>query len=201
MLRRALQRLRVARGSRPVGGLSAGPRRGRSQSRLRQALPADDDPADPAAWRAPDRPDRGLHRQRRADPAAERADRTHSVAPRAHPRGPTPRSEDWQVVVNTVEELVSDGVPPSNREIRDLLLPAIDDLPDRDDLPAGFRLVLREIDRFLATRATPPQGGGWLRPACRGEGGRTAARGPERRPDRRRPRAARPRRPCGGPWT
>jgi hypothetical protein len=31
----------------------------------------------------------------------------------------------------------------------------IDSLPDRDDLPHGFRLVLREIDRFLATR-TPP---------------------------------------------
>jgi hypothetical protein len=32
----------------------------------------------------------------------------------------------------------------------------IDDLPDRDDLPPGFRLVLREIDRYLAIR-TPPQ--------------------------------------------
>ena len=51
-----------------------------------------------------------------------------------------------------MEEMVGDGVPPSNREIRDLLLPVVDDLPDRDDLPPGFRLVLREIDRFLATR-------------------------------------------------
>jgi hypothetical protein len=63
--------------------------------------------------------------------------------------------QDWQAVVSAVEEMLGDGVPASSREIRDLLLPVIDDLPDRDDLPHGFQLVLREIDRFLATR-TPP---------------------------------------------
>ncbi len=62
------------------------------------------------------------------------------------------KEQDWQAVIDAVEEMVGDGVPPSNREIRDLLLPVVDDLPDRDDLPPGFRLVLREIDRFLATR-------------------------------------------------
>ena len=50
--------------------------------------------------------------------------------------------------------MVAEGLPPSSREVRDLLLPVIDDLPDRDDLPEGFRLVLREIDRFLASRPT-----------------------------------------------
>jgi hypothetical protein len=64
---------------------------------------------------------------------------------------------DWQTVVMSVEEMIREGVPPSNREIRELLLPVIDNLPGRDDLPHGFRLVLREIDRFLATR-TPPSG-------------------------------------------
>ena len=67
--------------------------------------------------------------------------------------------QDWQAVVDAVEEMIKDGVPPSNREVRDLLLPVVDDLPDRDDLPAGFRLVLREIDRFLAARAGPEAGG------------------------------------------
>ena len=32
------------------------------------------------------------------------------------------------------------------------LLPVIDSLPERTDFPAGFRLVLREIDRYLARR-------------------------------------------------
>ena len=59
---------------------------------------------------------------------------------------------DWQVIIKTVDELVGDGVPPSNREIRELLLPVIDEIPDRDDSPDGFRLILREIDRFLARR-------------------------------------------------
>jgi hypothetical protein len=50
--------------------------------------------------------------------------------------------------------MVGEGVPPSNTEIRELLLPVLDDIPERDDLPDGLELVLREIDRFLATRPT-----------------------------------------------
>ena len=57
--------------------------------------------------------------------------------------------------MGAVDELVAEGIAPSNREIRELLLPLIDDMPDRDDLPPGFRRVLREIDRFLAIRSLP----------------------------------------------
>ena len=46
----------------------------------------------------------------------------------------------WSIVV---DEVVGTGIPPSNREIRDLLLPLIEELPARDDYPAGFRRVLR----------------------------------------------------------
>jgi hypothetical protein len=59
---------------------------------------------------------------------------------------------DWQAIIKTVDEMVGEGVPPSNREIRELLLPVLEDIPERDDLPDGLELVLREIDRFLATR-------------------------------------------------
>ena len=62
--------------------------------------------------------------------------------------------ESWRAVVDVVEELVADGLPPSSRELRDLLLPFLDDMPEVDDPPPGFRLVLREIDRYLATRAS-----------------------------------------------
>ena len=60
---------------------------------------------------------------------------------------------DWRAVIDVVEDLLGKGVPPSSREIRELLLPTIDELPDMDDMPPGFRLVLREIDRFLATHS------------------------------------------------
>lgn len=64
----------------------------------------------------------------------------------------------WRTLINTVEELISGGMPPSNRELRDLLLPVVDHLPEPEvlpglaELPPGFTLALREIDRYLANR-------------------------------------------------
>jgi hypothetical protein len=63
--------------------------------------------------------------------------------------------DNWMAMINVVDEIVGEGVPPSNREIRELLLPVIDELPERNDYPDGFRLALREIDRFLSTRSAP----------------------------------------------
>ena len=60
----------------------------------------------------------------------------------------------WRSVIEAVEQAVGEGVPPSSREIRGLLLPHLDDLPEGADLPGGFRRVLRAIDRYLATRPT-----------------------------------------------
>ena len=51
---------------------------------------------------------------------------------------------------------MNDGLPASNRELRELLVPVIEYLPDLPDLPNGFLLVLREIDRFMAT-CPPPE--------------------------------------------
>jgi hypothetical protein len=62
--------------------------------------------------------------------------------------------EDWPAIIRGVDDLVAEKVAPSNREIRELLLSVLDDIPEAHDLPAGCRLVLREIDRFLATRRT-----------------------------------------------
>jgi hypothetical protein len=59
---------------------------------------------------------------------------------------------EWYVLIDVVNEIVAGGIPPSNRELRDLLLPVIDEVPARDEYPENFRRVLREIDRFLATR-------------------------------------------------
>jgi hypothetical protein len=59
---------------------------------------------------------------------------------------------DWEVIASTVDELVADGLPPSNRELRELLLPVLEDVPELDPVPAGFQLALREADRYLAER-------------------------------------------------
>src|SRR5262249_19093163 len=64
---------------------------------------------------------------------------------------------DWQTIVEAVAGLVQDGVPPSNSEVRDLLLPILEDLPESLELPRNFQLVLREIDRYLASRASKPE--------------------------------------------
>lgn len=63
-------------------------------------------------------------------------------------------SHDWKRIVESVTELVEDGMAPSNVELRELLLPLVDVVPDAgDDAPQPWRLVLREIDRWLATQA------------------------------------------------
>jgi hypothetical protein len=123
------------------------------------------DPADPATWRVLiDRIEVFTASDDQTRQQKERIERIRQPLDRIH--AGQPADDDWQVVVDTVEELIGDGVPPSNREIRDLLLPAIDDMPDHDDLPTGFRLVLREIDRFLSTRATAPKvAAGYVPPA------------------------------------
>jgi hypothetical protein len=63
--------------------------------------------------------------------------------------------DDWHALVTIIDEFVNGGIPPSNREIRELLLPVIEELPAANDYPSGFRRVLVEIDRFLATRGVP----------------------------------------------
>jgi hypothetical protein len=62
--------------------------------------------------------------------------------------------QEWQLVVEMVDRLVASGVPPSNRELRNALLSRIECLPERDDLPSGFRRVVCEIDRYLSLRSS-----------------------------------------------
>ena len=98
-----------------------------------------------------------------------------------HQRG-AELSHDWKTVMDTVDQMVRDGVPPSNAEVRDLLLPVLDAVPETPEaeVPAGFERVMREIDRYVASR-----------PAPRTPGARTT------RPRRRPPRLRRPRNCCG----
>lgn len=60
--------------------------------------------------------------------------------------------DHWRTVAAAIDALVRDGLPPSHRETRDLLLPFLDDIPHLEDAPVGFQRTLREIDRYLANR-------------------------------------------------
>ncbi len=63
--------------------------------------------------------------------------------------------EQWQSVNRFLDDLVNDGMPPSHVQVRELLLPVIDDMPEGIQVSRGFALVLRECDRFLASRPHP----------------------------------------------
>ena len=56
---------------------------------------------------------------------------------------------DWQKVSSTIDEMVHDGLPPSNVKLRGLLLPFLDQLPELVERPVGFSRVLNEINRYL----------------------------------------------------
>jgi hypothetical protein len=59
---------------------------------------------------------------------------------------------DWHKVVDAIATLVDEGLPPSSVDLRNLVLPIADAFPDDLELPKNVELVLREIDRYLATR-------------------------------------------------
>lgn len=60
----------------------------------------------------------------------------------------------WRTVADDVDELVRNGLPPSNVELREMLIDHVEQLPELADMPMGFQLTIREIDRFLAASPT-----------------------------------------------
>ncbi len=69
---------------------------------------------------------------------------------------PQGAEDHWRILIGSVDILVTDGLPPSNRELRELLVPAIELLPENTEIPETVVLVLREIDRYLAS-CPPPE--------------------------------------------
>ena len=63
--------------------------------------------------------------------------------------------EAWREVIGTVGKLVEDGMAPSSRELREILMPIIEDVPDTEEPPRGFQLVLQQFDRYLALHSSP----------------------------------------------
>lgn len=67
--------------------------------------------------------------------------------------------DDWRIIAASLDQLVRDGTPPSNIEIRELLLPVIEQVPGdlEENMPQGFQLVCREIGRYLESRPAAPE--------------------------------------------
>jgi hypothetical protein len=116
-----------------------------------------DDPADPAGWpglrdriaELGGRLRRGKDREKRRKGLFNQA-RYHLRRIENDPKGD--HRHDWVKVAEAIGTLVDDGLPPSNVELRDLVLPIADEFPDDMPLPKGVEIVLREIDRYLASR-------------------------------------------------
>ena len=62
-------------------------------------------------------------------------------------------SHHWTAIAQDVEALIADGLPPSNLELREMLLPFVESFPELASMPKGFQLTVREIDRYLASMA------------------------------------------------
>ena len=45
---------------------------------------------------------------------------------------------NWKKVIDVIQEMVTDGIPPSNSDLRELLLPIVDDMPDLAISPPVF---------------------------------------------------------------
>ena len=71
---------------------------------------------------------------------------------------PEESASEWPRVLELIEELVTNGLPASNAELRDMLLPVFEDIPDDPPPTPNMEHVLKEIDRYLDTRpeADPP---------------------------------------------
>lgn len=67
---------------------------------------------------------------------------------------PTALADEWPRVVELLDQVVSAGVPPSNLELREMLLPVYDHLPD--DLPTsvGAERVFRAIELYRDAQPT-----------------------------------------------
>jgi hypothetical protein len=113
-----------------------------------------DDPADPEKWlsRVEDvaRVRQSLEKRRQSeDERRKLLNRARYHAKKARDAmSPADAEDNWKRLAGAVEQIVGGGVPPSDREIRELLLPLLDDLPELDFGP-NMRAVLDEADRYL----------------------------------------------------
>lgn len=119
-----------------------------------------DDPADPAGWR--DLQERIANLDSEIEEVRKQEKQRIKLLGKGKYHARLLRegkgsADDWNKVVGVVESLVNDGIPPSNTDIRDMLVSIIDEMPDDLEIPPGLQRVLTEIDRYLAGQMLPVQ--------------------------------------------
>ncbi len=65
---------------------------------------------------------------------------------------PTASEGSWTKIINSVDQLISNGLPPSNADLRSILIGHLDDLPENVELPDGFKKFMTAVDSYLATQ-------------------------------------------------
>jgi hypothetical protein len=70
---------------------------------------------------------------------------------------PAAAAGEWGRVLELLEEVVDGGVPPTDRELRELLLPVWNTYPEELPRGPGAERVFRAVDEFLAAKPPPPQ--------------------------------------------
>jgi hypothetical protein len=71
---------------------------------------------------------------------------------------PQSAAAEWPRALELLDEVVAAGVPPSNAEVRDLLLPVLDTLPEDQEPGPNAERVFRAVNEYLATRPAPAAG-------------------------------------------
>ncbi len=69
---------------------------------------------------------------------------------------PDKAQEEWEQIIKIISDLVKDGLPSSHPELREALMPIMDEMPDIDPVPKEFQWVLRDIDKSLAKAVPTP---------------------------------------------
>lgn len=119
-----------------------------------------DDPADPSGWldlqqRIVDLRGRFDSRRQRARKRQEQLNKVRFHSRQIERAAATEdRTDDWKKIEDCMERLLDGGMKPSDAEVRELLLPWIDRIPDAFEPAVGLGRVLHEIDRYLASRET-----------------------------------------------
>ena len=68
---------------------------------------------------------------------------------------PATAAAEWPRVLELFEEVVAAGVPVSNAEVRELLLPVLDTLPEDQNPGPHAERVFAAVNAYLATRPVP----------------------------------------------
>jgi hypothetical protein len=69
---------------------------------------------------------------------------------------PAAAAAEWPRVLELLDEVVAAGVPPSNADLRDLLLPVLDTLPEDQEPKSNAERVFKSVADYLASRPAPP---------------------------------------------